>query len=65
MLFQVIQEATDQGRRDLFESQFRRRSMQAMLSEFEQLAKRIPVRADGVGTRLALLHQPLQEKALK
>jgi len=34
VLFQVIEKVVDKGRRDLFESQFRWCSMQAMLSEF-------------------------------
>lgn len=63
-LLHVIQEGHDQGSIDLLEAQPRGRLVQPSLNEFQELAKGVAIRTDGVGARLALLHQALGKEAL-
>src|SRR6516225_12411231 len=65
LLLQMVQEAHDQGGVDLLEVQLRRRFMQSLLSELQQLTESVAIGTDGVGTGLALLHQPASKEALQ
>ena len=49
----------------LLEGQLLRRNTEPLLRELQEQPKAVPVRSDGVGTGLALLHQPICEEALQ
>lgn len=61
----MIQEGHDQRRVDLLKIQLRRRLVQSLLGELQELAKGITIGADGVRTRLPLLHQALSKKTFQ
>jgi hypothetical protein len=64
-LLQAIQKRHDQRGLNLLKMQSCRWLVQPMLRELQKLTEGITVRADSVGTRLALLHQALREEALQ
>src|SRR5215472_8718646 len=65
MLFQIVQKRRDQRRIDLLKVQLGRCLMYALLGELQELAKGVTIRTDGVGARLALLHQALGKETLQ
>ena len=60
-----LKEGRDQRCIDLLEGQLLRRHAELFLRELQKQSKAVPVRGDGVGTGLALLHQPTRKKALQ
>ena len=63
--FKLFQEPGDQRGVDLLEVQAGRRPIETLLRERQELTERVPIGTDGVGARLALLHQALSEEALQ
>ena len=61
----VFKESGDQRCIDLLEGQLLRRNTEPLLRELQKQPKAVPVRSDGVGAGLALLHQPVCEEALQ
>jgi hypothetical protein len=61
----VFKECSNQRRIDLLQAQLLRRNANPFLRELQQQPKAVPVRSDGVGTCLALLHQPVGEETLQ
>ena len=62
---ELVEERGDQRCVDLLEGQVRRRPSEALLGEDQELSERVAIGADGMRTRLALLHQPLGEEAFQ
>jgi hypothetical protein len=61
----VIQECTDERRVEIVEHELRGRFFEVLLGKSEKQPERIPVRGDGVGTGLALIHKAISKKGLK
>src|SRR5216684_1362165 len=65
MLLQIIQKGHNQRGVDLLEVQMRRRLVQPLLNELQEMTEGVAIGADSVRTRLALLHQALSEEPLQ
>ena len=61
----VVEKRRHQRCIDLLELQPLRCNTEMLLGELQQQPEAVTVRADGVGTRLTLLHQPAREEALQ
>jgi hypothetical protein len=64
VLLQAIEKGHDQWGVNLLEVQPGRGLLQSLLHELQKMTEGIAVGRDGVGTRLALLHQALGKEAL-
>ena len=62
---QIVEVRSDQRCVDLLELQPLRRNAEMLLCELQEQPKAVAVRTDGMGTGLALLHQPTREEALQ
>src|SRR5207249_11268049 len=65
LFLQAIQKRHDQRGIDLLEAQMRRRLMQTLFDELQELTEGVPIGTDGMRARLPLLHQALCEESLQ